>query len=92
MEYLVYIKIAALIIELLKAKNEGVAPADLTPIVKMLEPIIDSKMDIEKLETEDKEAIKTVIDFLFNRGKDEKETTPDYIKHCSDIGVPSFKK
>jgi hypothetical protein len=72
MEYLVYIKIAALIIELLKAKNEGVAPADLTPIVKMLEPIIDSKMDIEKLETEDKEAIKTVIDFLFNRGKDEK--------------------
>ena len=67
MEYLVYIKIAALIIELLRAKNADVTSADLAPIAKMLEPLLDDKVKLKNIAQEDKKAIETVIDFLFNR-------------------------
>ena len=77
MEYLVYIKIAALIIQLLQAKNGDVTPADLAPIVKTLEPLIDKEINVSELKKEDKESIKVIIDFLFNRGKDEKVTNLD---------------
>ena len=80
MEYLVYIKIAALIIQLLQAKNGDVTPADLAPIVKTLEPLIDKEINVSELKTEDKESIKVIVDFLFNRGKDEKDTN-----HAGDI-------
>lgn len=71
MEYLVYIRIAAYIIKLIKAKNKDVTSADLEPIAKMLKPVIDRKIDLSR---EDREAVDTILDFLFNRGKDEKTT------------------
>ena len=64
MEYLVYIRIAALIIRLLQSKNGDVTPADLALFAKIVEPLIDEKINVSELKTDDKEAIKVVVDFL----------------------------
>ena len=71
MEYLVYIRIAAYIIMLIEAKNKDVTSADLEPIAKMLKPVIDKKID---LSNEDKAAIDTILNFIFNRNGNEKKT------------------